>query len=63
MKKKKIYIRPAIQIIRTVGEKHFMVTSDGSDRDHVDTKPDYFTQEEEEDDGWNYKKYNIWEDQ
>ncbi len=60
MKKKKIYIRPAIQIIRTAGKKHLMV---GSHNTHVDTKPDYFTQEEEEDDGWNYKKYNIWEDQ
>ena len=62
MKKKKIYIRPAIQIIRTAGEKHLMAGS-GSDHDHADTKPDYFTQEEEEDDGWSYKKYNIWEDQ
>ena len=36
---------------------------EGSHNTHVDTKPDYFTQEEEEDDGWEYKKYNIWEDQ
>lgn len=60
MRKKRIYIRPAITVIRSTGEKHILV---GSDRDHGDSKPDYFTQEEEEDDGWNYKKYNIWEDQ
>lgn len=60
MKKKRIYIRPAITVIRSTGEKHIM---EGSHHDHGDTKPDYFTQEEEEDDGWNYKKYNIWEDQ